>query len=98
MNPTPTPPDDLMVAGTTYRRNGFGEWCAVSPDSGELHVAYQESDCLDEIARLRATLAWLIETEAVMWTSDAVYQHGYGSSTIPAPDEIITVLREVDRP
>lgn len=45
---------DLVVSGVTYRRNLFGEWCEVSAESGELHIAYQESDCLDEIEALRS--------------------------------------------
>ena len=45
---------DLVVDGVTFRRNLFGEWCQVSDENGELHIAWQESSCLDEVERLRA--------------------------------------------
>ena len=71
---------DSVVGGVTYRRNGFGEWCAVSPDSGELHNAWQESDCLDEIERLRAAIdAFVAEVDGdhqPEWASEQAKESG----------------------
>jgi hypothetical protein len=61
---------DLTVSGVTYRRNLFGEWCEVSDESGELHVVYQESDCLDEIERLRDALIQMRDWDMLTLNTD----------------------------
>ena len=72
---------DLVVDGVTFRRNLFSEWCQVSDESGELHIAWQESSCLDEIERLRA------ERDAERDRSCVTCLHGYVHPRYPI-DEV----------
>ena len=63
---------DIVVNGTTYMRNGFGEWV----DDHWCTLYGGLSDCLDEIERLRGEVerwAWIAADAAR--SGDALMQH-----------------------